>query len=168
MADGLRLLEIHEGMLGVVLLLDAVEEVAEVAPDVAGLPEPHHAASGQQLVASLEVARRRRWPLTRSASCRNLSGHMLASAGARVPTHRIRRLQDGRAPVNWRIPARAASRAGPGRVRRARVPAEQRWRTRPAGVATRLPRPCRAAAGHARPDRWRGRTAPSSRAPARG
>src|SRR5262245_18858863 len=94
-ADGLRLLEIHEGMLGVVLLLDAVEEVAEVATDVAGLPEPHHAASREQLVAGLEVARRRRRPLTRSTSRRNLGGQMLASAGACVPTHRIP------APTGW-------------------------------------------------------------------
>src|SRR4029077_5465342 len=67
-ADGLRLLEIHEGMLGVILLLDPVEEVAEVAADVARLSEPHDAASREQLVAGAEVARRRRRPSARFAS----------------------------------------------------------------------------------------------------
>src|SRR5262249_50859825 len=142
MADGLRLLEIHDGMLGAVLLPAAVEEVADGAGGVRVLDEGHEAAAREQLVAGLEVAPGRRRPLTRYASRRNLSGQMLASAGARVPTHRIRRLQDGRAPVNWRIPARAASRAEPGRVRRAQVPAGRGWGAPPARGAGRGPPPC--------------------------
>src|SRR5262245_18930558 len=59
-ADLLGLLEVHEGMLGMVLLLDPVEEVAEVAADVAGLAEPHDAPAREELLASLEVAVARR------------------------------------------------------------------------------------------------------------
>src|SRR5262249_32881352 len=44
--DGLRLLEAHEGVLGMLLVLDAVEEIAEVAAEVAGLPEPEDSPAG--------------------------------------------------------------------------------------------------------------------------
>src|SRR5262249_53975213 len=45
-ADRLRFLEAHEGVLGMVLVLDAVEEIAKVAPEVAGLPEPEDSPAG--------------------------------------------------------------------------------------------------------------------------
>src|SRR5262249_60584018 len=132
--DRLRLLEIHEGVLGMILLLDAVEEVAEVTPDVARLAEPQHATPREQLLARAEVAgRRTRVGATRvrPGRARSLAGRRprlpggraRRSAGARHPTHQGRRLQDGRAPVNWRIPGRGASPPAPDLRPRAPRPA---------------------------------------------
>src|SRR4029077_12952032 len=120
-ADGLRLLEIHEGMLGMVLLLDPVEEVAEVAADVARLSEPHDPAPGEQLLAGLEVAGRS-WMVRRARA---------AGVGCSMPVPRLRRGMPlhGHLPGVLRIPRHyeafaslfeaVAQRAG--RIERVRV-----------------------------------------------
>src|SRR5262249_7540623 len=177
--DRLRLLEIHEGVLGMILLLDAVEEVAEVTPDVARLAEPQHATPREQLLARAEVAgRRTRVGATRvrPGRARSLAGRRprlpggraRRSAGARHPTHQGRRLQDGRAPVNWRTPGRGASRAARDLGRCGPGPAARCARSHRACVAARVPPPRRRAAVHARPGRRRGRTAPCSGSLGRG
>src|SRR5262249_2599091 len=85
-ADLLRLLDVHELVLGVLLVLDPIEEVAEVAADVARLAEPEHASAREQLLTRAEVATeahrtgdagvRRVRSLSEHATLRTLHSHL--------------------------------------------------------------------------------------------
>src|SRR5262249_19116615 len=54
-AGGYDPIIVHKLVLGVLLVLDAIEEIAEVTADVAGLTEPEHASAREQLLTRAEV-----------------------------------------------------------------------------------------------------------------